>query len=181
MPPRLRSRLQLALSISLTAVLALAIGHAALANTDSVVDQTGDVVGLPPEGADPADVDLTRISHGHTSGGKLKHTVAVVGAASPQRILLQIGIPDKTGESDACDYAVIRFQGQDQVLNCHTTAKIGKATIEKIAPHRLSFTFTEAVIGHPDAYNWSFVSYWEPFQQPRSDTAPSNFQMRHRL
>ena len=181
MSPRIRSRLQPILGLSLSAAAVLALGHAALANTDSVVDQTGDVVGTPPQGADPADVDLTRITQGHTSSGKLRHTVAVVGAASPRRVLLQIGIPDETGESSQCDYAVIRFQAQDQVLDCNTLAKTGKATIEKIAPHKLSFTFSEHAIGDPRAYNWSFVSYWEQLQLPYSDTAPSNFQMRHRL
>jgi hypothetical protein len=159
----------------------LLFAAAAPANNDSVVDQTGDVEGTIPEGEDASDVDLTKITHGHTRKGKLKHIVTFVGAASVERVMLQIGIPGETGESASCDFAIFRFEGEDVVTEDCGLDKVGNAKIELTGPHEVTFTFAKSVIGSPRAYNWHFVSFWQLLQLPYSDTAPSNFLMRHRL
>ncbi|MDQ3935259.1 MAG: hypothetical protein M3340_11600 [Actinomycetota bacterium] len=152
-----------------TAIAALAaaavLGTAQLVQADSatVTDARGDIVGEPPGGGESA--DIVAAAYGHTKSGKLWHKVTIAGqAADPAAgggVLPLLYIDDDSGPGRGareCDFLVGRHDGRLGVFECGSLERVGSVRVTRTSEYSTRYVFSPKAIGNPDEYGWAFVT-----------------------
>lgn len=149
--------------LALTAAAVLGIAALGRANSASVADARGDVIGKPPGGADA--VDIVRTAYGHAKRRRLVHTVTVAGrAADPAGSsgvvpTLWIDVEEGPGRgARECDFMVGRLFGRLGVYECGSLDRVASARVTRTGEHGTRYVFAERAIGSPAEYGWSFVT-----------------------
>ena len=130
--------------LGVTAAVAIAV-PTALADNGQMSDPTGD--STPSSGGEgPAFTDITKIKHGHTRGGKLRHVVFVRDANSATKALTQLQI-----RARGKDYLIDRTG----VLGLRPGSGKAPKVTTKRKGNKIIFVFDPKVIGSPSKYKWA--------------------------
>ena len=142
---------------AIAAGVVLAIAPLGFANSGSFSDSRGDVG--PVGTADPGPrYDIVRATQGHTSRGRLVHTVTVAGSASVDDLYLFIQnreLPNYTAE---CRWFVGRFDRRFGVFTCGNAERVASARVRRTSSSTVRFEFSPSAIENVGSYDWAAVA-----------------------
>jgi hypothetical protein len=157
------------LAAALTLVAVLGAAPLVGATSGSFTDPAGDTESRP---ADPAAVDITRVSFGHTSDGRLFHKVTVAGTMRDLVPFIYLEMRERSSASAECDIYVGTYDGRFGVYACGTNERLGSVRVTKRASS-IKYVFKRGAIGNPRTYDWAAGVTGPSFDtQFRFDRAP---------
>jgi hypothetical protein len=135
----------------------LTLAPLGIAKSGSFSDSRGDVRPAGTTNPGPR-YDIVRATEGHTSRGRLVHTITVAGNASLDDLYVFIQHSELPNYTRECRWFVGRFDGRAGVFTCGYAERVASARVRRTSSSTVRFEFSPSAIENVASYEWAAVA-----------------------